>query len=1503
MKKTISIMLTASMTAGLFTSLPAAQAAEAATTRVLQKELYRQSFNELSVSEDGIADGAGELRRLDSAVQVSAGAEGVQTVTVAADESAPEDKYLKFTEVAENGSNQYIGFDFPEAITNGGIYHLSYDIKWTQSGENGPFVRAKSYHYAPNGMDLWGPNLSLVGPYQEGSAQMYGTFGKFSDSDGYNHAWWAKRTGDELNNPMQNDVWHNVEMVFNANTKTIAYYYDGTLFGTDDTQGYEGLVFSGSTKRFQLHIQRGWQAWGSVLLDNISYTKEMPAAVWAEDMTLALSDNGMSLTATLDQKDQITSAKVVNAVTGENLAGRIETSQNKVYLHLTKALDASANYCIYLDGAKRHTAYIKQGAEEMEIKSFDFSQEDGITLSNSGTGAAKIENGILTLKGTASEDSAQAILSLENDAIPAGASYVISYRFKSACDKTIFNTSLANDKNDWYYANIATQWDNAFKYANYAQYNWWDMNGKLIEGIDPNVWYNITMRFDAATQKIDYYTDGVFKGSVSDANLLCTVDGYKPLGSDEYGGVTQLRFNGQWGSNSAGLNISIDDVTVKLVSSAEIHAIDWAENDLYFARTMDRPIERFEIFGAKTASLAKNGEPVTAEVFYDDTKDCCKLMPDGVLSDGNYTLTVDGVEHPFTVAAEIQEGYTVSSFKILDADGTPVRGIDDVQAGDTVYAQAAVQNGYVASKNVLLTLAAYQGDQLVGSAVKTVSITGGKAMTDSVGLKIDSVENLTLKAFLWDQDGFKPLCDAEVCNAPFEHDRLLINVSFDEGNSFDSVSEGGAIADGLFRYTKGKNVSAIKNFGKSVSDDVLHVGFEYKPTCYLNFFWIRILGTGVSDQLFADRGAFCYYPDSHKWDISDQRAGYEPNQWYHIDIYADFESNMLYYYKNGSLFGSTAFLGGDQAFDRIEFHSQNGDETYLDQLVIEQLAKRDERLPKEVRQKAAVSVGTDAIGRIFYDPENVPVTVTVKNKRNLPADCQLNYFVYEEDGTLAGSGEEELSLRAQEERNVLKTVRSGGYGYYTFKAQLNNSDGTLLAESIPYRFSVCRAPEEGVKNNTLGVQMTTSGGIDRDEFGLYKQLPMFGKLGFTSTRAISAGFGKWNAESHTLDFNEWDRKLYTAAKDSGMEIFHVMGGTNSAFQINGKTENPPRSTAAIKAFAEAAVAVCDKYKEIYGHSPKDFDVWNEYWMTGSHFNPDNATPAEYANMLITVYQSVKTAHPDTKIWGLSGVGMKTERFEQWDALAWTEEVLQNLQLYNELLGTDSMYMDGISMHPYTDWKNPEDGNAAGIIQAYRDLFAEYGFSDVPVTASEWGWASGGSDGDAWRLPDEEKQASYFVRANVKNQAEKLFDQIIWYGSSDVSNDDSNRQNNYGLIRGAFDVVGYEAKPQYLTAGAYMDLMTGAEYVDTVTISDQVKLYRFRPRDKKSNQDYLFVLWAKDRAQDLNIQFVTENQSGMTLIDSYGNESQISCDSDNVYALHIGIRPCYLRGTIQSFLVK
>lgn len=851
------------------------------------------------------------------------------------------------------------------------------------------------------------------------------------------------------------------------------------------------------------------------------------------------------------------------------------------------------------------------------------------------------------------------------------------------------------------------------------------------------------------------------------------------------------------------------------------------------------------------------------DISYKDGVQCFKfIFRPG--DSGEATLYLDNIK---IKKYEAFNGLSASNLKIYANDGDILEQITDVEPGDILTAKASVVNTKKSTEPVNLIIALYNNGIL--SDVESKTVMPDEVLNDeSVSITVNDTDNLGVKAFVW-SSGITPLVRSVSCTEPSDdaiYKEIMDFETEEQDDGFDDIYQfcqralGENRTKGVFKFSanKRKESYATKNLSKTVNDGVFCLSFEYKASDYINKFWIRTMGSGSSAQLFYDGGTISYFPDVTSWTRADSGVEYTPGKWCRVKIFIDFDGRTVYYYLNDVLYGTGMLSKNVTDIKSVQFKNEGSyGDICLDNIEFAQIEKISGSLPSEVKENALVTVRTDATGRIFFDKTGISVKAEVKNKTDATQSYTLRYCVSKSDTTVF-ENETAVKAYAKGRKTVNIPVQTDGYGYYTLRTYLYDSSGNLITRGKDYIFSVANVPEDGLKSEKLGIQITTSNELNQNDRNI--DLALMKKLGFTLTRGNGISFGAVD-ENGNLSVDKWTRSWLENCRDSGVEIVNILSYGNSKIT----SENPPRSDAALKAFAKYAVDYCTAYKEIYGHAPLYVDVWNEYWMEGSSFNADRATPKDYVNMLKYVSEALSAAYPETEIWGMSGVGFGN--------IEWTRNVLE---------AGGGKYIDAFTLHPYSNKQSPTAADKVDAVNQYKALFEEYGFGEKRVYASEWGWPSVGIND----YPDEEHQAAYFVCANVLNDANKLFDKIIWYGSNDVGNSNTQEQR-FGLIRGAYAEIAYEAKPVYLAAANWQSMMIGAKFEETVRSSDGIYAYSYTLRDGQS----AIVAWSENGNKALNLSLDTDS---VTVIDMYGNEKTVK-GSSNAYTFSIGEMPCYIKG--------
>ncbi len=207
----------------------------------------------------------------------------------------------------------------------------------------------------------------------------------------------------------------------------------------------------------------------------------------------------------------------------------------------------------------------------------------------------------------------------------------------------------------------------------------------------------------------------------------------------------------------------------------------------------------------------------------------------------------------------------------------------------------------------------------------------------------------------------------------------------------------------------------------------------------------------------------------------------------------------------------------------------------------------------------------------------------------------------------------------------------------------------------------------------------------------------------------------------------------------------------------------PETTADDEYF-DAYIRYVDFVSKSLAGKVEAYEIWNEPDIKG--FNTNDATAADYTELLKAAYTTIKQNDPDVPVLGGS------------------------IALYTEFIdgmmkaGAGS-YMDGLSVHYYLA-KNAPEKRARERLDKYRDVLVKYGYDKLPVWLTETGWALSNVD--------ELTQAQYIIR-NAIFYDEFLLDygidgQYFSYElhDSSITSADLNTQqyeNSLGLYRNDF----------------------------------------------------------------------------------------------------------------------
>ncbi len=487
------------------------------------------------------------------------------------------------------------------------------------------------------------------------------------------------------------------------------------------------------------------------------------------------------------------------------------------------------------------------------------------------------------------------------------------------------------------------------------------------------------------------------------------------------------------------------------------------------------------------------------------------------------------------------------------------------------------------------------------------------------------------------------------------------------------------------------------------------------------------------------------------------------------------------------------------------------------------------------------------------------------------------------------------------------------YGIYTLEIDLYGKDSYKYYGKLESSFSVVNGPEEGTLNPVHGVCVHYRDGQDMASFGdTLITTDLAAKAGFSSARSEVT----WNKYA---SYDETGNAVYNIASRqadimnniaaNGMDILEILSYDHTSYPMSASGRYNNNMTIPFVNYAESLV---NDVQDINDNA--EFEIWNEWNNEGSWFNEDSLSPQSYAKLAKAVYEKVGGK---ATLWGMSTLGVDVE---------WIEEVLEEWDndgyFWQNKNDNQQLYMDGISLHPYANWSQPE-GSAyintpawtienpvyTGPVEetlALKEMLDDRGIGSTPLRATEWGWVSTGakayqsnSSTDSSQVfvgyyPDRNMQAAYFVRMAALAEGNNLYDKMDYY---QINSKNGADDSDFGLLMSSTSKVPYAAKPAYLAAANYNRIMTGAYASSSPVELDGVYVASFTLAD---GTDCAIIWSAALNSERTKAENVIKNISAslgdteITVCDMLGNEIAVA-SATGEYNFKVDGQPIYVMG--------
>lgn len=706
-------------------------------------------------------------------------------------------------------------------------------------------------------------------------------------------------------------------------------------------------------------------------------------------------------------------------------------------------------------------------------------------------------------------------------------------------------------------------------------------------------------------------------------------------------------------------------------------------------------------------------------------------------------------------------------------------------------------------------------------------------------------------------------------SAENKNSEIIGSFTFEQGSSPPSATSGNTVASNDEHKNvlslSGTGASAYFLFDKQVDSGKMVVSYDVlsmqkNKEAYIKMLdgeyttmWGEAQNHVFEAYIWRSNGNIQMFNNT-SWDVNGApTTPYEPNVWYHIDMWFDFDKRVAEYYVDGAFLGSTPMSENFKAIRGFAHAFSQDGEQWLDNVYAVNFSGGGNNMaeypfvlayPESVEHKVSIETKIPNEGHIYFGKE-ISFTADIKEYINREFNGKLIVSLMGEDGK-AVVCEKELKLKPYEEKSLDFNIEALRYGFHNLKVSAINSDGELYGETVTRVSAVAPA---GKINPKMAIcdHFTKNQGYSKEKALMIKQ----------------AGVGSIRDEIRWTDF-ELNGILGPLTYTKGW--MDMMGETEQHMLAILGFYHPdvidelfPHSFDTMAEFLDYVRAVLEYTKDMN----IDYELWNEYNLNNTRYG---TSYADYVEMAKAVYPVVKEINPDAKLYVLATGNNATVR-------EYVEECFK--------LGIGD-YCDGVSIHPYNITEAPDTEGALSDVDDIIALMQKYGLSDKELIFSEYGWSS------TLKYANEELQANYTIQGAAINQ-DKV-DKIYWYNLQEKTIAGMTDQElHFGFVRGWKDTeIPYEAKPVLLAFSNYNRLMTGSEKIGEIPHSDKnAALHMF----KNQNGDNTIIAWSREgnirTALNLGVDTIT-------LCDRYGNETELAT-RDGVLDILLTPEPVYIIG--------
>lgn len=503
---------------------------------------------------------------------------------------------------------------------------------------------------------------------------------------------------------------------------------------------------------------------------------------------------------------------------------------------------------------------------------------------------------------------------------------------------------------------------------------------------------------------------------------------------------------------------------------------------------------------------------------------------------------------------------------------------------------------------------------------------------------------------------------------------------------------------------------------------------------------------------------------------------------------------------------------------------------------------------------------TEDTEKIFYTGDDAKFNIIFSNAGRstgwyAATNVTATYQAVDSVGDVVWEKEEDFTIHAGMEETRHIEFQPERYDRYTLKISAVDKEKKLWGRG-KVLFGYVHSVKGAYLNPRSSIVCTPS----------KENLQMMINLGLGDFRDTSTGTRDFHMKGGSFRINPNYRTMMQASQKSGMNVTaYLMNYGGQLPFSNG--DLVPVSPESRQEFAEFCQTIVKELKD-YTHT---YEIWNEWDIAGSGFNPHGATPEEYVELLKVVYPAIKEVDPEAMILTLSTSGGQSG----FPGLGFIERAFA---------AGAANWSDGIAIHPYSWDKSPKAGRVFDVVKdGVRRIMDQYGMQGKSIYATEIGWAS-----HYYNISDIQ-QAAYHVQNYVMHSEEvdgkPLIDVISIYTIGDHGPTRSEREQNFGLLGHS----GYP-KESFLATSNMNVLLADARVTEVFDFaSGTAYAYRF-DSTKHRSAEYL-VMWSDFDGEEVRVDLGVDS---VNVFDMYGNMTTVS-GTDGKFTFVLSEQPIYVEG--------